>query len=416
MKKLFSVLISFLLLTNNLLLHAQIQKCYSTEYLNNLQFTNPESYKNIINTQKAISLVNAKITDEVYMIPVVVHIVYASEAENLDDVRVFTQMNVLNDDFRRLNADTVNTPDAFVPVAADCEINFCLASFDPDGNPTTGIIRTHSDVEEWLLGFSDNIKSTELGGDDAWPASSYLNIWVCDLQGGVLGYSVSPGADPEVDGIVVDYKNFGLADVSSKPYDLGRTLTHEVGHWLGLNHIWGDDGGSCDGSDGCDDTPNQAGPSYGCLDFPALDTCSPEYPGIMFMNYMDYSDDNCMNIFTNCQKNKMRTVVETYRASILTSAAGCNDIPPLPGNVAEVLIYPVPSNGQFTVSIKNFAGTQNTMEIRIYDVLGQLIVEAAPEPANNVAQFFDLEGLAPGCYFVNVFNGTYFLNQEFMVY
>ena len=113
-------------------------------------------------------------------------------------------------------------------------------------------------------------------GDDAWPASSYLNIWVCDLQDGILGYAVSPGASPEVDGVVIDYKNFGIADVSSKPYDLGRTCTHEIGHWLGLTHVWGDDGGTCAGSDGIDDTPDLSEATYGCPSDVLLDDCSTE--------------------------------------------------------------------------------------------------------------------------------------------
>lgn len=416
MKNLFTAAIALLLVVNTLLVNGQIQKCYTNELLNNLQYSNPEIYKNILQVQQDISSANAKLTDDIYVIPVVVHIVYQTESQNLDDLRVFTQINILNEDFRRLNPDTINTPAPFVSVAADCKIEFCLASFDQFGNPTTGIIRTHTDTSEWLLSFSELVKNTALGGDDAWPSSSYLNIWVCNLQNGILGYAVSPGSPESVDGIVIDYKNFGMADITSQPYHLGRTSTHEVGHWLGLSHTWGDDGGSCAGDDGCEDTPDQSGPTYSCPEFDLTDTCSPIFPGVMFQNYMDYTDDDCMNIFTVNQKNIMRSVMETYRASMLVSAAGCNDIPPLPGDVAELLIFPVPTNGLFTISVKNFLGTQNTMEIKIYNSLGQMIVQAKPEPAINVAQFFDLHGLPAGCYFVNVFNGTYFLNEEFMVY
>jgi hypothetical protein len=231
------------------------QQCATNEILENIKQSNPAIYNNII-AQKNMPA-NARLTDEVYVIPVVVHIVYNTEAQNIDDVRVFTQINVLNEDFRRLNADAINTPGAFVDVAADVGIEFCLASIDPYGNPTTGIVRTYTDTTEWLLSFSEEVKQTEQMGDDAWPSSTYLNIWVCNLQDGILGYAVSPGASPDVDGIVVDYRNFGLADVSSQPYNLGRTGTHEVGHWLGLSHIWGDDGGICGGTDNISDTPNQ---------------------------------------------------------------------------------------------------------------------------------------------------------------
>ncbi len=389
-------------------------KCATTDVLEQIKKNDPAAYQHIL-TQKNIPA-NARLTDDVYIIPVVVHVVYNTAAENIDDTRIYTQINTLNEDFRRLNADTVNTPPEFAAVGADVKIEFCLASFDPNGDSTTGIIRKYTDTTQYLLSFSEEVKKSEQMGDDAWPSSSYLNIWVCDLQDGILGYAVSPGASPEVDGVVIDYKNFGLADISSAPYNLGRTATHEVGHWLGLSHVWGDDGGICDGSDGIDDTPNQGDSTYGCPGEVLVDECSPTAPGIMYQNYMDYTDDACMNIFTEDQKTRMRTVMETYRASLLTSAAGCNEIGPLPGDIAEILVYPVPTNGQFTISIKNFLGDyQEYFDITVYNTLGQLIASAQPAAANNVAQYFDLSGLSTGCYVVQVFNGTYFLTQQFII-
>lgn len=406
-------LILILVCCSSNLLFAQ-EKCGTSAILEQMQTTNPEIYAKI--KERSKTQVNAKITDDIYVIPVVVHIVYNTEAENIDDTRVYTQINVLNEDFRRLNADTIKTLPGFESVAADVGIEFCLAFYDPYGDSTTGIIRTYTDTTEWLLSFSEEVKETSQMGDDAWPASSYLNIWVCDLQDGILGYAVSPGASPEVDGVVIDYKNFGIADVSSKPYDLGRTCTHEVGHWLGLTHVWGDDGGTCAGSDGINDTPDQAEATYGCPNTVLVDACSPTAPGIIYQNYMDYTDDACMNLFTEDQKTRMRSVMETYRASLLTSAAGCNEIGPLPGDIAEILVYPVPTSGQFTVSIKNFLGYQDNFNIAVYNSLGQIIASANPSAANNVAQYFDLSYLASGCYIVQVFNGTYFLTQQFMVY
>lgn len=397
-------------------IHFQLysQKCASEAKLKQIKQSSPEMYANIISQQNSFNA--ARLTDETYIIPVVVHIVYHTEAQNLDDVRVYTQINVLNEDFRRLNPDTVNTPAAFNEVAADVNIEFCLASIDPYGNPTTGIVRTYTDTTEWFLSFSEEVKQTEQMGDDAWPSSTYLNIWVCNLQDGILGYAVSPGASPEVDGVVIDYRNFGLADVSSQPYHLGRTCTHEIGHWLGLKHVWGEGGGLCAGSDLIADTPNQAEATYGCPDFPLTDACSPESPGVMFQNYMDYTDDACMNIFTKGQRDKMRSVMETYRASLLTSTAGCNEIGPLPGDLAELHIYPVPNNGQLTISVINFIGYQENIDIRIYDILGHEIASASPAATYTVAQYFDLSSLASGCYIVQVFNGTYFLSAKFIMY
>lgn len=391
------------------------QQCGTSVIMEQMQQRNPRAWANIIDIQQR-PLHGLKLADEVYTIPVVVHVVYNTDAQNIDDTRIYTQINVLNADFRRLNADTTETPGPFQEVAADVQLEFCLASLDPDGNPTTGIVRTYTDTTIWDLSYSENVKYSDLAGDDAWPASAYLNIWVCNLADGILGYAVSPGAPPDVDGIVVDYKNFGLADISSAPYHMGRTTTHEVGHWLGLTHIWGDDGGACAGDDGMEDTPIQAGPTYGCPDFPLLDDCNTAYPGIMYDNYMDYTDDLCMNIFTQDQKERMRNVMFTYRASLLTSTAGCNEIGPLPGDIAELSIYPVPNNGQCTVSVKNFAGTLGTMELSVYNSLGQHLGTISLEAANNVAQYIDLSAQAPGTYFVQVFNGTYFLTKPFLLF
>lgn len=407
------ILLFILLSVRAVPVHAQ--QCGTPAILQQLQQRDPEMWQHIMAIQRQ-QFDGLKLADGVYTIPVVVHVVYNTAAQNIDDTRIYTQINVLNADYRRLNADTTETPGPFQAVAADVELEFCLASLDPDGNPTTGIIRTYTDTTIWDLSFSENVKSTALGGDDAWPASTYLNIWVCNLEDGILGYAVSPGAPPEVDGIVVDYKNFGLADISSAPYHMGRTTTHEVGHWLGLTHVWGDDGGSCAGDDGMDDTPLQAGPTYGCPDFPLTDDCTLESPGVMYPNYMDYTDDLCMNLFTQDQKDRMRNVMATYRASLLTSTAGCNEIGPLPGDVAELSIYPVPNNGQFTVTIKNFAGTLNTLELSIYNSLGQHMGSVSLEAGNNVAQYVDLSGQAPGTYIVQVFNGTYFLTEPFILF
>ncbi len=418
MKSLFKPLLTIFFLLFNIVVFSQIQKCYTEGFLNSLQQTDPVAYERMRSAQNDLLFPNAKITDDIYMIPVVVHVVYKTEAQNISDIEIFEQINILNEDFRRLNPDSINTLPGFQGVAADCGIEFCLAQFDPEGNPTTGIIRTYTDTSVWLLAFSERVKYTNQGGDDAWPAISYLNIWVCNLQDGILGYAYGPPTGtPDVgDGIVVDYKNFGLGDVSSKPYDLGRTTTHEIGHWLGLTHTWGDDGASCAGSDNIEDTPNQLEATYGCPEVEIFDECSPASPGIMYQNYLDYTDDACMNLFTEGQKNKMRSVIETKRASLLFSSAGCNEIPPLPGDIAELIIYPVPTEGQFTIVIKNFLALQENMEINIYDALGHLVSSANPTSANTVAQYFDLSHLATGCYFVRVFNGTYFLSEQFLVY
>ena len=242
----------------------------------------------------------------VISIPVVFHVVYKTAAQNIPDARLFEQLDILNEDFRRLNADTVNTPNLFTDEASDFQIEFCLASVDPDGNPTTGINRVSTAVS--TFGTGDDVKFAASGGADAWPANSYLNFWVCNLGAFLLGYAQFPGGPAATDGVVINYPNVGY-NMDGYPYHLGRTATHEVGHWLNLYHIWGDDT-NCAGSDLVGDTPNQKVETYGCPGYPKTDVCSPDAPGIMFMNYMDYSDDVCMNMFTEGQKLRARSIFE----------------------------------------------------------------------------------------------------------
>ncbi|GIV23045.1 MAG: hypothetical protein KatS3mg025_0704 [Bacteroidia bacterium] len=258
-------------------------------------------------------------TNNVITIPVVVHIVYRTASENITDAQVQSQIDVLNEDFRRLNADTTNTPSLFAGVAADAEIQFCLATRDPLGNPTTGITRTQT-TKTSFSAYADDVKFSSQGGKDAWPTDQYLNIWVCRLSGGVLGYAQFPGSGPaSTDGVVIDFRYFGRGGSAQAPYDQGRTATHEVGHWLNLRHIWGD--AQC-GDDLVNDTPTQEGPNYSCPTFPHP-TCGNTSD--MFMNYMDYTDDACMNLFTVGQKNRMRAVLSLggYRYSLLSSL-GCS--------------------------------------------------------------------------------------------
>lgn len=255
-----------------------------------------------------------------YTIPVVVHVVYHTAAQNVSDAQVQSQIDIMNEDFQKLNQDTAMVPAAFKELIADCKIQFCLARQDPDGNPTTGIIRKYTDK----TGFSSNdgVKKNSSGGDNAWDATRYLNLWVCNLNGGLLGYAQFPGGAAATDGVVVLYSAFGNMGAAKAPFNKGRTATHEVGHWLNLRHIWGDDSGLCTGSDQVDDTPNAGGPNYGCPSFPRT-SCLNGPDGDMFMNYMDYSDDACMQMFTPGQRDRMYAVLQSggARASLASSPA-----------------------------------------------------------------------------------------------
>lgn len=257
-------------------------------------------------------------TSAVINIPVVVHVVYNTSAQNISDAQVKSQIDVLNEDFRKLNADRVNTPSAFSSLAADVEINFCLASKSPSGASTTGIIRKSTTVTSFLD--DDKVKYSSYGGDNAWNTSQYLNIWVCNLGNSLLGYAQFPGGPSATDGVVILYSAFGRTGTVYSPFNKGRTATHEVGHWLNLRHIWGD--ASC-GSDLVGDTPTQQTSNYNCPSYPHR-TCSNTTSGDMFMNYMDYTDDGCMNMFTAGQKARMQALFASggSKASLLNSQ-GC---------------------------------------------------------------------------------------------
>jgi len=289
-------------------------------------------------------------SQSVVTIPVVFHVIYKTAAQNISDAQCIAQLNQLNLDYARMNSDAGNTPSAFAGAAANTQVQFCLAQRDPSGNATTGIVHKLTNTTSWTT--NDNVKKSANGGDNPWDATKYLNIWSCNLGSGLLGYAQFPGGSTSTDGVVVLYSSVGSMAThgTAAPYDLGRTATHEVGHWLNLYHIWGDDGSSCSGSDNCGDTPNQSSENYGCPAFPHTDACSSGN-GVMFMNYMDYTDDACMNMFTAGQAARMQALFVSggSRFSIVSSL-GC--VPPSGGtcNVA---------TGLSTTSITSSSATLN---------------------------------------------------------
>ena len=271
-------------------------------------------------TQAFLAMPQLKTRNAAMTIPVVVHIVYraGNTIENITDEQIMSQLDVLNKDYRRLNSNYKITPSVFMPFSADCELEFKLAKRTPGGKSTTGIIRYSTDRKvSW--GKSDEVKMPEKGGIAPWDASKYLNLYVCAIGGGVLGYSSMPGSLAAFDGVVIDYRYFGTVGTAVAPFNLGRTTTHEVGHWLNLRHTWGDS--DC-GNDLVNDTPVQLGPNYGCVVFPHI-TCNGDNKGDMFMNFMDYTDDACMSLFSLGQKARIDALFAFggARASLLTSDA-----------------------------------------------------------------------------------------------
>jgi hypothetical protein len=256
--------------------------------------------------------VAARVMRQLITIPVVVHVVYKKPAENISDRQIKSQIDALNRDYTQKNADQSTIPDPWKGLAANPNIQFALAKKDPNGKRTTGITRTQTSRDSF--GTGDTVKTKAGGGHAAWPANRYLNLWVCTLGGGLLGYAQFPGGPARTDGVVILNTAFGTTGTVASPFNLGRTATHEVGHWLNLHHIWGDRN-DCGGTDYVTDTPNAQLPNYGKPAFPHI-SCNNGPNGDMFMDYMDYVDDSAMVMFTAGQVVRMNATLAGARKTI----------------------------------------------------------------------------------------------------
>lgn len=328
--------------------------CGTDEYINYMDQHDPEFKAKRVAEEQQIQQwiadhpeVNSRDVSTLITIPTVIHIVYKNNAENISVARCQTMIDRINQDFSRTNPDANQTPAVWQGIAANTGIELCLAQRTPSGGPTTGIERRQTNVTEFTL-FSNDMKHYNTGGMDAWDVSKYLNIWVCDVQG---SYSFVAGNGNNI-GVVVYY---GFAGNTTLKWS--RIATHEVGHFFGLPHIWGNQSANtnCNNDDGVSDTPqqkkssNQTNPNgsddFYCPSFPQnSNTCAGTWPGAMFMNYMDYTSGTCQNLFTTGQKTKMLARLNGPYASLKTSD-GCNP----PG--ASVSAPPIP-----TVSSTNTCG------------------------------------------------------------
>jgi hypothetical protein len=347
-----------------------------------------------------------------FQIPVVVHILYNTSAQNISDAQVASQLAALNRDFNKQNPDSVNIPERFKALAADIEIEFALATADPMGRPTTGIIRKHTAVAEWTM--DDKIKFSAQGGDNAWDSKSYLNIWVGNVRQ-LLGYASEPGGSTEKDGVVINTSAFGTINTGA-PYNLGRTAVHEVSHWLGLKHIWGD---TYCGDDLVDDTPKQGNYTTGCPT--AFRTsCGNNAIGDMYMNYMDFTNDACINLFTEGQKLRMRSLFNAGgpRQSLL-STKGLNEpwlqaapVEEAPVAQREPRIYPNPAAGDVVLDLSGQSQWVGS-DIKVIAVNG---VEVLRQKVSSTQQKIDLSRLAPGIYMVWIKAGKEEIRQKLVKY
>jgi hypothetical protein len=392
-------------------------KCGSFEYqkqlvqfVPSLELTHKAIENFVSERELSRSFSSSRVKEEnVITVPVVVHILYHYPGENIPDDVVDGQMFALNRDYRKMNADTAKIPGAFKSLAADCEIEFKLATVDASGRATTGIIRKYTPVTKWTA--DDKIKSSSEMGDNAWDATSYLNIWVGTMDR-VLGYSSMPGDPASKDGVVISNTIFGITN--SGNYDQGRTAVHEVGHWLGLRHLWGD--ASC-GDDGVADTPPQQTFTNGCPSTVRI-SCNNGPTGDMYMDYMDFTNDDCLVMFTNGQKQKMRTLFDIGgpRYSILSSK-GLN-IPaiaeiPLPESSPQWLrlkIFPNPATTKLTINMEydeRWVGKQ----LQVIDIAGKIQIV---KTITSKIQKLDVTQLAPGVYFLRAEKSGEKMMQKFI--
>ena len=249
--------------------------------------------------EAAINLNKAKVVT----VKTIVHVVYKTEDQNVSQAQIESQIKALNKDFRATNPDRKQTPEPWAGLVTDTRIQFKLARV------------TRTKTSKNGFSFDDGVKTTATGGIAPQDPTTHLNMWVCSLTGGLLGYAQFPGGPAATDGVVINYRAFGTSGTAQAPFDKGRTATHEIGHFFNLRHIWGDTP-DCSGSDMASDTPNCAGPNTGTPRWPVV-TCNNGPNGDMFMNYMDYTDDAAMFMFTTQQVLRMRTALESLRSGLM---------------------------------------------------------------------------------------------------
>ncbi len=391
-------------------LHAQ-NECSSAEYAIQLSNANTgiqqkmlaaESFLRSYRPEIMMSGIDHSVSASlpVITIPIVVHILYKESNQNISDEMVRQQIDVLNKAFRLSAPDTLKIPSYFQGAAADSRIEFVLARIDQSGKATTGILRKNTWVT--LYGLDDRIKYSDKGGDDAWDCNKYLNIWVGSLAGGILGYSSPLGGPAETDGIAIRTDAFGGGLNSA--HGGGKTVVHEVGHWLGLRHIWGD--ASC-GDDQVDDTPKQKTANRGCPSGIKISCDNAPY-GDMYNNYMDQVNDDCMLMFSKGQVNRMRAsfAYGGPRFPILSSNgySGTPIVKPIEKpneeikTVRFIQLLPNPTQKNLVIQlqeVENYAGS----ELRIINQFGQVVKRMI---INQLRTTIDVSALQTGMYFVNI--------------
>jgi hypothetical protein len=406
MKKIILIVLAI----NSLNVFSQ-RTCATTEKMNELKANNPSF---AIHHQETMDFLQNPTTAQanksanvVVTIPVVFHVLYKTSIQNISDAQINSQLTILNNDFRKLNSDfSTVVPSAFQGLGADVEILFCKATRTPAGVASTGIERK-SVPSSFVFENSYYLSA----GLTAWDPTKYLNIWIGRFTNNqLLGFAYLPSVAGEAyDGLCIGDQFFGNTGTATAPFNKGRTATHEIGHYFGLLHPWGDDGSTCGtvfNSDGVADTPATNDPYSGCPTFPNnTNACTTTASGSMFMNYMDYVNDACMAFFTAGQKTIMRNALNGPRASLLTSngcaSLGLDEV----GAIEAIAVYPNPVSQYFIITSPH----TSVDFVEVYNVNGQLVKSQKLEEVNNKVYIEDLES---GVYYLRIYNGESFLKSD----
>lgn len=395
------------------------QQCSQEEYVKQEIHTNPalKSELEAINgfTREKMAGANesqrTNRVPDVIKIPVVFHVLYHTPDQNLPASAIDLLIGALNRDFNKKNADTANIPAAFKPYAAAMGFEFKLATTNPSGKGTNGIIRKYTPLQYWMS--DDKMKFTASYGDDAWDSKSYLNVWLCNMRD-VLGYSTLPGMDASKDGVVISFENFINPRGTTPTINDHRTIVHEVGHWLNLYHLWGE--GYC-GDDKVDDTPTQSIYTPGCPSGARV-SCGNSPLGDMYMNYMDFTDDACMNMFTTGQRQRARTLFEIggARHSILNSK-GLNIATTQETTLSDFYpkwlyaqVYPNPATSSINVYF-DYDERWIGKEIQVLDISGRIVIS---KMISSKIETIDVARLNAGVYFIRAQKDGERINSKFI--
>ena len=337
-------------------------------------------------------------------LPVAVHIVYKDEKDNLTDEMVFAQIDQLNRDFNLLNNNLFNVPSIFKPLAAKMNIHFCLVDIDPDGNETNGISRTITEFDhigsEIGAEGRKSIHYNQLGGVAPWFMDEVINVWVGQMES-VIGFATFPNKAPfpQEDGIIIDSDFFSPINTnkSSGTISKGHTLTHEMGHFLNLNHIWADRDDGCNIDDGIADTPLQSMPYFGCPTHPQMSCNSLD----MFMNFMDFTNDQCVAFFTDGQRQRMIETLMNSRWSLMSSTISRKTPSSITdSSLDQININYLPECNQ--MDIQGFELSSELSEVTIFTVDGRLIHQSTFMNQYNYQVF--LPSNSAGILFVSITN------------